>query len=76
MAANPSNIAAIAPRLWDSMPTITTTASTIVSMIGLASGTPFAANGAPRKIRPASVLKPREGAHARALVSTPFCCGR
>jgi hypothetical protein len=54
IAANPSSIAAIAPRLWDNIPTTSTTASTIVSTIGLAIGTPVAAKGAARKIRQTS----------------------
>jgi hypothetical protein len=50
-AASPDTIAAIAPRLCESITTITTTARTIVSMIGRAMGRPFAASGAARKIR-------------------------
>ena len=51
IAARPGRIAAIAPRLCESMMTITTPAKTIVSMIGRAIGRPFAASGAPKKIK-------------------------
>ena len=51
IAARPGRIAAIAPGLCESMTTITTTAKTIVSMIGRAIGRPFAASGAATKTR-------------------------
>jgi hypothetical protein len=51
IAARPGRIAAIALRLCKSMTTITTTAKTIVSMIGRATGRPFAASGAAKKTR-------------------------
>jgi hypothetical protein len=51
IAPRPGRIATIAPRLCESMTTITTTAKSIVSMIGRATGRPFAASGAAKKTR-------------------------
>jgi len=49
VAANPSKIKPIAPRLRESTATTNTIANTIDSMIGRPIGSPFAASGAAKK---------------------------